>query len=143
MTTANDAFAQDLETFPRRADYPPLLTAHDMFVALSPLQESDTVPLCCYVLDYDTGTIPNWTVLERNGGYRFTLTLIDPNALPQPEEPDAYQVAYRIIATPSTVLGSGPFVLKEGYGPPHYACSLPQQAWCLVRGKLKSRRKVL
>ncbi len=141
MAATNHAFAQALEAFPRRVDFPPLLTATELFAALSPLQIGDVVPLHCYILDYDVGTIPAWTVVQREGAYRFSLTLIDPNALPDPQELDAYQVAYQIIATPSTVLGSGPFVLKDGYGPPHYACSLPQQAWCLIRGRLPARRK--
>ncbi|HZU01307.1 MAG TPA: hypothetical protein VFA10_16680 [Ktedonobacteraceae bacterium] len=141
MTANSFAFAQALETFPRRADHPPLLEVAEIFAALLPLQVGDVIPLNCYIDDYDTGTIPSWTVIERKGDARFTLTLIDPNALPKPEDPAAYQVAYRVIVTPSTVLGSGPFVLKEGCGPPNYACSLPQQAWCLVRGKLPPRRK--
>jgi hypothetical protein len=141
MAATSRAFAQALEAFPRRVDFPPLLTAAELFVARSSLQVGDVVPLHCYILDYDVGTIPAWTVVQREGAYRFSLTLIDPNALPKPEEPDTYQVAYHIIATPSTVIGSGPFVLKEGHGPPNYACSLPQQAWCLIRGRLPARRK--
>lgn len=135
-------FDKPLETYPRRADCSPLLLVGDIYMTLCPLQPGDRVPPHCYICDYDTGTIPQWTVLRRSGDdVRFVLVLIDPNALPKAEEPEAFQVACNVIATPSTVLLSPFYVLKEGYGPPGMACSLPQQAWCLVRGKVTAQRR--
>jgi hypothetical protein len=69
------------------------------------------------VNDYDVGTIPPWSVVKREGGERFTLIVIDSNALLQ--EPGTIP-----IATPSTVLASLCYQLWEGFGPPGNACSL-------------------
>jgi hypothetical protein len=139
MNGTGRAFGQALDSFPRRADYPPLLTAPSMFEVLRTLNVGDAVPLECYIGDYDVGTIPPWTVVRREGDYRFVLTVIDANALP--DEPETAPVATNIIGTPSTVLATSFYRLKEGYGPPGYACSLPQQAWILVRGKMQVRRR--
>lgn len=131
-------FISPLETFPRQQDHPPLLAVEEIYASLYPLQEGDQIPLHVYVSNYDTGTIPSWTVIQRLGGCRFLLVIIDPNA--EPVAPKCYPVACNIIGTPSTVLATPHYQLKEGYGPPGMAYSLPQQAWAVVRGKLRPRR---
>ncbi len=138
MRGSGGAFAQTLESVPRRADHPPLLTPRALFEVLRTLGVGDAVPLECYVNDYDVGTVPPWTVVRREGEERFVLTVIDANALP--DEPGTAPVATNIIGTPSTVLATSLYQLKEGCGPPGYTCSLPQQAWVLVRGKMRVRR---
>jgi hypothetical protein len=132
-------FAQPLESFPRRKDHPPLLTAGALFEALRHLLQGSIIPPNCYINDYDIGTIPSWTILRREGDYRFLFVVIDPN--PVPTEPNSFPVALNIIGTPSTVLATPFYVLKEGFGPRGMACSLPQQAWVLVRNKMPAKRK--
>jgi len=139
MNGIERTFTQPLESFPRRADYPPLLTARSMFEVLRTLNAGDAVPLACYIGDYEVGTIPPWMVVRREGDYRFVLTVIDANALP--DEPETIPVATNIIGTPSTVLATSFYQFKQGYGPRGRACSLPQQAWVLVRGKMQVRRR--
>ena len=112
-------FVRPLASFPQRNEYPPLVEPEAVYAALAALHVGDVVPPAVYISDYDTDTIPEWTVRSRElDTYgHLTLVLIDPNmpiaaTLWEP----AAEVARTIHSSPRRTLATPHSQLRPGYG---------------------------
>jgi hypothetical protein len=113
-------FVRVLKSFPPRSNCPPVVEPEAVYTAQAALHVGNIVPLEIYISDYDTDTVPEWTVRSRETGEDgvLLLVLIDPNsAIPATLWEPAAEVARLVLSSPRQSLATSHYQLKHGYGP--------------------------